>query len=121
ACKSQLAPNGVAFISYNAYPGGHLHDTVLEMMRFHTRHVTDAREKMRQSRELLEFLVEAHPENDVYRAILQSELQSCLERRPEFFYHDELAEHNHRFYFHEFVKDAARHGLQFLSEALLSN
>src|ERR1700730_8529631 len=42
-CKSQLAPNGVAFISYNAYPGGHLHDTVLEMMRFHTRHVTDAR------------------------------------------------------------------------------
>jgi SAM-dependent methyltransferase/methyltransferase-like protein len=120
-CKSQLAPNGVAFISYNAYPGGHLHDTVLEMMRFHTRHVTDAREKVRQSRELLEFLVEAHPENDVYRAILQAELQSCLERKPAFFYHDELAEHNHRFYFHEFVKDAARHGLQFLSEALLSN
>ncbi len=66
-CKSQLAPNGVAFVSYNAYPGGHLHDTVREMMRFHTRHVTDAREKVRQARELLEFLVEAHPEQERLR------------------------------------------------------
>ncbi len=31
-----------------------------------------------------------------------------------------MGEHNHRFYFHEFVKDATRHGLQYLSEARLS-
>jgi SAM-dependent methyltransferase/methyltransferase-like protein len=118
-CKSRLAPQGVAFISYNAYPGGHLRDAIREMMRFHTRPATGAREQVRQARELLEFLVEAHPEQDAYSVFLRSELQSFLERKPEHFYHDELAEHNHRFYFHEFVRDAARQGLQFLSEARL--
>jgi len=117
--KSHLAPHGVAFISYNAYPGGHLRDTIREMMRFHTRDTAGPREKVQQARELLEFLVAAHPEQDAYSTFLRSELASFLERKPEHFYHDELSEHNHRFYFHEFVRDASRHGLQFLSEARL--
>ncbi len=119
-CRSNLAPNGVAFISYNAYPGGHLRDAIREMMRFHTRHIASPREQVRQACELLEFLVQAHPEDDPYAAFLRSELQSILERSPAAFYHDELGEHNHRFYFHEFLADASRHGLQYLSEARLS-
>ena len=118
-CKSHLAPCGVAFVSYNAYPGGHLRDAIREMMLFHTRHTAGAREQVTQARQLLEFLVHAHPEQDPYSVFLRSELQSFLGRKPEQFYHDELAEHNHRFYFHEFVRDASRHGLQFLSEARL--
>jgi len=117
--KSRLAANGVAFISYNAYPGGHLRDTLREMMLFHTRNVPGARERVKGARELLEFLVQAHPEQDAYSTFLRFEVEALLERKPECFYHDELEEHNHRFYFHEFVADAARHGLQYLSEARL--
>jgi methyltransferase-like protein/SAM-dependent methyltransferase len=117
--KSRLAANGVVFISYNAYPGGHLRQTLREMMLYHIRNVTGARERVKGARELLEFLVEAHPEHDAYSAFLRLELESLLERKPESFYHDELEEHNHRFYFHEFVADAARHGLQYLSETRL--
>lgn len=117
--KSRLAANGVAFISYNAYPGGHLRQTLREMMLFHTRNVSGARERVKGARELLEFLVQAHPEQDAYSTFLRLELDSLLERKPECFYHDELEEHNHRFYFHEFVADAARHGLQYLSETRL--
>src|SRR5262252_399369 len=36
-CKKQLNPQGVAFISYNAYPGGHLTDMVRNMLLFHLR------------------------------------------------------------------------------------
>ena len=118
-CKSHLAPNGVAFISYNAYPGGHLRDTIREMMRFHTRQITGAMERVKQARELLEFLIEAHSETDTYSIFLRSELQSFLQRKPEHFYHDELGEYNNRFYVHQFVEDAFRHGLQYLSEARL--
>ena len=117
--QSRLAANGVVFISYNAYPGGHLRQTLREMMLYHVRNIADARERVKGARELLEFLVEAHPEQDPYSAFLRLELQSLLERKPESFYHDELEEHNHRFYFHEFVADAARHGLQYLSETRL--
>jgi hypothetical protein len=117
--KSKLAPNGVVFISYNAYPGGHLRQTLREMMLFHTRNVTGAHERVKSARELLEFLVQSHPEQDAYSAFLRFEVEALLERKPECFYHDELEEHNYRFYFHEFVADAARHGLQYLSEARL--
>ena len=120
-CRSHLAPNGIAFISYNTYPGGHLRDSLRSMMMFHTRNAGSARERITQARELLQFLVEAHPEPDAYSAFLRQELQRFLERLPEHFYHDELSEHNHRFYFHEFVKDVSRHGLQFLSESHLAS
>ena len=120
-CQTHLAPNGVAYISYNAYPGGHLRDAIREMMRFHTRHIDSPREQVRHARELLEFLIQAHPEEDPYGVFLRSELQSILKRSPAAFYHDELGEHNHRFYFHEFLADASRHGLEYLSEARLSS
>ena len=119
--KARLAPNGVAYISYNAYPGGHLRDAIRRMMLFHLRDVDDIHEKCSRARELLEFLVEARPEQDTYHVFLQSELRSILERSPTHFFHDELSEFNNRFYFHEFVQDAARHGLQFLSEARLAS
>jgi len=117
--KTHLAANGIAFISYNAYPGGHLRQTLREMMLFHTRNVQGARERVKGARELLEFLVQAHNQQDAYGTFLRLELESLLERKPECFYHDELEEHNHRFYFHEFVADAARHALQYLSESRL--
>jgi methyltransferase-like protein len=118
--RSLLARNGVAYVSYNAYPGGHLRDAVRQMMRYHTRNIQSPQDQVRQACELLEFLVRAHPEDDPYGVFLRSELQSILDRRPAAFYHDELGEHNHRFYFHEFVADASRHGLQYLSEARFS-
>jgi methyltransferase-like protein len=89
------------------------------MMLFHTRNASSAAERVKGARELLEFLVHAHPEQDVYSTFLRFEVEAFLERAPEYFYHDELEEHNHRFYFHEFVADAARHGFQYLSEARL--
>jgi methyltransferase-like protein/2-polyprenyl-3-methyl-5-hydroxy-6-metoxy-1,4-benzoquinol methylase len=119
--RAHLAPNGLAFISYNTYPGGHLRDSLREMMRFHTRNTASARDRVTQAHELLQFLLEAHPEPDAYSAFLRQELQGFLTRMPEHFYHDELGEHNHRFYFHEFVKDVSRHRLQFLSESRLAS
>lgn len=116
-CKTHLTQNGVVYISYNTYPGGHLRDTIRHMMQFHLRDVAGAVEKSTRVRELLEFLVEACPAQDAYHAVLQTELQSFLERNPAHFFHDELNEFNYRFYFHEFVKDACRHGLQYVSEA----
>ena len=116
-CKSHLASNGIAFISYNTYPGGHLLEAIREMMFFHTRNAGSPRERLAQARDFLGFLFDAHPENDAQAQFLKADLKSCLERAPEVLYHDELAEHNHRFYFHEFAERLAAHGLQYLSEA----
>src|SRR3954462_4967292 len=36
-CQERLSPQGVAFVSYNAFPGGHLRNMLREMMLFHVR------------------------------------------------------------------------------------
>ena len=36
ACRRLLAPQGIAFISYNPLPGFHMHAPVGEMLRFHS-------------------------------------------------------------------------------------
>ena len=45
-CREMLNPQGVAYISYNAYPGNHLRDFVRGMMRFHTARIEGSVEKV---------------------------------------------------------------------------
>jgi hypothetical protein len=46
-----------------------------------------------------------------------SEAAALLDRSDDTLLHDDLAEINQPFYLHQFVADAARHGLQFLGDA----
>ncbi len=40
-CKQNLAANGVAYVSYNTYPGWHMINIVRGLMLYHTRDVAD--------------------------------------------------------------------------------
>ena len=104
-CRAHLAPQGVAYISYNAYPGSHVRD------------IPDPEEKRRQGTALLRFVAESQPESDPSRSVLAAELDWLAKSSIASFYHDDLAENRAPFYFHEFISDAARYDLQFLSEA----
>ena len=116
-CKANLAPNGVAYVSYNAYPGGHVRQMVREMMLQHVARFPDPREKVEQAKALLKFLADAREENDPWGRVLRWELERVGPRDPGALYHDDLAEVNEPFYFRDFAARAAEHGLQFLSEA----
>ena len=116
-CRAHLAPQGVAYISYNVYPGSHVRDAVRGMMRFHVRDIPNPEEKRRQGTALLRFVVESQPESDPFRNVLAAELDWLAKSSIAAFYHDDLAENRTPFYLHEFIADAARHDIQFLSEA----
>lgn len=113
-CATNLAPGGVAYISYNAMPGCHLRRMVRDILLYHTAHIADPEERIAQALSLASLLAEAQPEGS-----LRTEFQTLLERSAPVVFHDDLAEVNHPVYFHEFIAHAARHGLQFLSEASL--
>ncbi len=117
--KAHLAPQGVAYVSYNTLPGGHLRLALREMMLFHVRDVEEPGERIAQAQALLKWLAAAQAESDPYGAFLKGEMARSLERRGQFLYHDELAETYAPLYFHEFIGHAARHGLQYLAEASL--
>lgn len=122
-CRELLAPHGVAYISYNALPGCHLRQMVREMMRFHVRELSDPRERVEQGLMLLRILLQKFPgpqaaERDMYGSLLKEQLEDMQGwRRRETIYHDDLAEINDPVYFHEFMAQARRHGLQYLAEA----
>lgn len=123
-CHSLLAPQGVALVSYNTYPGQHFYHLSREMMRFHVQDIDDPQERIRQARALMQFLQDGQPESQAdqperhfYQQYLQHEAQR-INRLPDFYlHHGLLAEVNAPCYFHEFVAHAAEHGLQYLAEA----
>ena len=47
-CSECLSQNGIAYVSYNTYPGGHIRDMVREMMLFHVRGASDVGQKLRK-------------------------------------------------------------------------
>jgi methyltransferase-like protein/2-polyprenyl-3-methyl-5-hydroxy-6-metoxy-1,4-benzoquinol methylase len=117
-CEENLAENGVAYVSYNAYPGSHQREMVREMMRYHVVEFGDPTQQIDQARALIEFLAEhARTEGDVYRSVLQKERERIRSFADSSLFHDDLAEKNVPVYFYQFVEHAARHGLQYLSEA----
>jgi methyltransferase-like protein/2-polyprenyl-3-methyl-5-hydroxy-6-metoxy-1,4-benzoquinol methylase len=115
-CKRNLAPQGVAYVSYNIYPGWHLRDMARDVMRFHADHFTDPYQKIEQARVILKFIVEAIPPSlETYKTVMKDELRHIIQS--DIIYHDDLAETNHPLYFHEFMAMAQKHGLKYLAEA----
>jgi methyltransferase-like protein/SAM-dependent methyltransferase len=123
-CRQNLAPHGIAYVSYNVYPGWHMLGSLREMMLYHIRDLTVPAERAAQARSLLNFLAESVPTTDkgratllnAYSAFLKQEMERIGPKSDAFLLHDELEEVNHPVYFHEFMAHAERHGLQFVSE-----
>ncbi len=115
--RAHLVSHGVAYVSYDTFPGGRLRQAAREMMLYHARRAEDPAAKVRLARELLTALRAALSPEDPYRAFLAAEIQRLSARRDPFLYHDELAEVYQPVYFHEFIAQAERHGLAYLGEA----
>jgi methyltransferase-like protein len=116
-CRNCLQPNGMAFVSYNALPGGHMRNMLREMMLFHVRGFDSPAEKVEQAVEFVKLLAYARDPDDEYRVWLRAELESILAHNEGHLFHDELAELNEPVYFTQFMERATAHGLQYLAEA----
>lgn len=117
-CRQNLAPHGVAYVSYNTYPGAHLRNMVRDMMRFHVQQFTDIPQKLEQARALSQFIAEyAVTNDDVYPQVIRKEAARIATYRDSSLFHDDLSDCNVPVHFHEFMAHAERHGLQYLSEA----
>jgi len=116
-CHHYLSEQGIAYISYNAYPGNHLRDPVRRMIHYHVDQLRDPIEKVQQSKALIKLLAESKPEPGLWQTILHQQLKRMNSYSEEAFYHDDLSPTNHPVYFHEFAGHAARHGMQYLCEA----
>jgi methyltransferase-like protein/SAM-dependent methyltransferase len=121
-CKQVLRPQGVAYISYNTYPGWRITGIIRDAMLYHGRNATTPGEKSAAARAMLEAMAE-HATEPAYAGIFRSYaafLGDGLKGSSDaFLLHDELEEVNEPVYFHQFVAHAQQHGLAYLVEAEL--
>ena len=115
--RSRLAPLGVAYVSYNTYPGCYVRRMLWEMMRYHVRDLPDPEQQINQSVALLKFLREGTPRSDALQQLMLAEMEPVdTQAGRALLCFDDLGENNSPVYFHEFVQHARAYGLQFLSE-----
>jgi methyltransferase-like protein/2-polyprenyl-3-methyl-5-hydroxy-6-metoxy-1,4-benzoquinol methylase len=123
--RRHLAPEGIAYVSYNIYPAWHMMLMIREMMLFRTRQVSDSHERATLARELIELIVEGQKEEQggyvsflkTYLEELDSRLGQGKDVVDSLLLHDELADINEPLHFYEFAQHADQFGLQYLSEA----
>jgi methyltransferase-like protein/2-polyprenyl-3-methyl-5-hydroxy-6-metoxy-1,4-benzoquinol methylase len=119
--RANLSDEGVAYVSYNIFPGWHDKLKVREMLLHQVRHITDPQVRIRKSREFISLMAElvAPPgsEPSSYGARLRSEAEIVTQQDDDYVFHEYLEDVNQPLYFHEFAERAARHGLQYLADA----
>ena len=75
-CRDLLSPNGIAYISYNTYPGWHLQGMLRDLLLYRTRKFADPHMRIRQSRLLLDKLTESFKKaNNVYASMLVAHVE----------------------------------------------
>jgi len=124
-CQQNLASDGVAYVSYNTYPGWHMINIVRGLMLYRTRDVADPDMRATQARAVLDLIAGAGlPDNSAYGSFVKmyaqflgGKLEDARPRQDALLLHDELEEVNDPVYFHQFAERAARHGLQYLGDA----
>jgi cyclopropane fatty-acyl-phospholipid synthase-like methyltransferase/methyltransferase-like protein len=119
-CSRNLAPQGVAYLSYNCYPGSRLRDITRDMMLFHAAEL-DPQQRVQQSRALLKLISEASAEDEIYGRILRDQYEHIKHMPDEVLFHDDLDPGSRAFMLYQVVRAARRHGLQYLCEATLSH
>ena len=113
-----LAPNGVAFISYNTFPGWHFRMAVRDMMLHPSKADTPAEQKRDNGIAMLHKLATGLPDtNSLSEKWLKKEAELLLTLPPSYLLHDYLEENNNPEYFHRFMEKAQANNLQFVSEA----
>jgi len=114
---SHLSEHGIAYISYNTYPGCHVRQILAGMMRYHTRRFASPQQRVAQAKEVAKLLKLGAAGKKHEVEMLRAEADLVLDRSDEVLFHDDLAGINDPVYFHEFMAHAGRFGLEFLGEA----
>jgi methyltransferase-like protein len=117
-CKANLAPQGVAYVSYNTYPGWYLRSGVRDLMNFHTGGIDDPAARVQQARGIVEFMTRNIPDPEgTWARVLKDEADLIRPEGDYYVFHEHLEDENHPVYFYQFINHAAAHQLQFLGEA----
>ena len=120
-CQSRLSPNGIAYISYNAYPGWFARGMIRQMMLPYVSQLRDPMTRVQKARAFLAFLADSTEGQDTpYSQSLRNEIELLAKNPDAYLFHEHLEADNQPFFFYQFMEMTSGHQLQFLCEAILA-
>lgn len=121
-CSEQLSENGLALLSFNAYPGWHAVRGVRDMLLHQTRDCKTPEEKIKKAHNILSFVTRnASPYSPGYAKFMQNENHLLSSVFQSYILHDHLGEVNDPLYLYEFNDNLEKNGLQFITDVDLHN
>ena len=121
ACRSHLAPDGIAYASYTVHPGGHQRQMLREMAQWHARGVQDPREQAARAHNLfalLAGLAESGGAESFYAGVVGQDVHALANTPESVLVHDLLERDYAAVWFADFAAAAARHGLAYVGDAI---
>ena len=116
-CCENLAPDGVAYVSYNAYPGWKAREIVRDAMILRGGPRDTPEEKLSYARGMLEFLEQSARADSVLKKTLDETMPIVRRSSSDYLLHEFLEPCNAPCYFKEFVARAEARGLAYLGDA----
>ena len=116
-CKALLSDTGIAYISYNTYPGWHMYNMFRGMMQYHAGKMEQLDDKIAQAKAIVQFTALHNLDSSsAYGQFLGNNIEFMSKLTDEYLYHEYLEQDNHPLYFSQFVEKAATHNLQYLGD-----
>ena len=121
-CHTNLAPDGLAYLSFNTYPGWHLRGVLRDIMRYHAERMPAAPESVASAREFLSFLADASGSStEVFHQLIREEAAALSKQRDEYVFHEYLELENQPVLFHVFVRRLEGHDLTYVGDVELDS
>lgn len=119
-CSKRLAPNGVAYVSYNVLPGWQLRKIIRDIFRFHSGETGAAsaspKDRVARGRWMLEQLATVSSEATPYGQLLRREAKQLSGLSDSYIFGEFLSDENAPCYFHEFLRRAEAAGLEYVTD-----
>jgi len=118
--KELLSVNGLAYVSYNTYPGWHYRDVLRHAMLFASRNSLDEKDKQDMGELMIKFLKKSVKDNTQHTALMKATLdlidENHLGSQHYYIGHEYLDICNNPVYFKDFAEKANYSGLGYVGE-----
>jgi len=116
-CQRHLTKNGLAFISYNTFPGWRPKGVIRDMMLYNARNTTDPIERIKRGREIVKLVADHTLQKTSYRDMVSEFNKSISDEVDSYLFHDHMEVVNEAVYLRDFVSEARAHDLTHLGDA----
>ncbi|MGK9234254.1 class I SAM-dependent methyltransferase [Inquilinus limosus] len=120
-CRENLAPDGVAFVSYNCYPGWKAKEVMRDAMILRSRHAGSKEQPLAYARGMIDFLSGVTDPNSLMGRIVAEQTGALKSFHESYLQHEFLELYNSPCYFGDFVAAAEKGGLAYLGDAVPSS